>query len=88
MATQMLCGDEVQGAVIDIGSAFSKFGTSGQDLPRHVFRSSVGTLPSTNGNKYVVGDSSLKFCPSDTEVSNPFVDGTIFLLYVFNYICN
>ena len=81
MATQMLCGDEVQGGIIDLGSAFSKFGTSGQDLPRHVFRSNLGTLTSneTSSNKYVVGDSSLKFCPSDTGVTNPFVDGKIFV---------
>lgn len=80
MATQMLCGDEVQGGMIDIGSAFSKFGTSGQDLPRHVFRSHLGSLPHSNGVKYIVGDSALKFCPSNLEVANPFVDGETFYL--------
>jgi len=85
MATQMLCGDEVQGGIIDIGSAFSKFGTSGQDLPRHVFRSSLATTSSNHGtassNKYIVGDSSLKFCPSDTGVTNPFIDGKLIIIF-------
>lgn len=76
----MLCGDEVQGGIIDIGSAYSKFGTSGQDLPRHVFKSSLGTKMTSNNHndnikKYMIGDSSLKVCPSDSEVINPFVDG-------------
>ena len=43
----MLCGDEVQSVVLDIGHSISKFGTSGQDIPRHIFRSEVGCYKSS-----------------------------------------
>ena len=35
----MLCGDEIGAVVADIGSSICKFGTAGEDSPRHVFRS-------------------------------------------------
>ena len=80
----MLCGDEVQAAVIDIGTSFSKFGTSGQDLPRHVFRSDLCTAnDSTSSNKrLVVGDSALKCQSSSSEIRRPFSNGTHFLFYL------
>ena len=47
----MLCGDEVPGVVIDIGSSFCKFGSAGQDAPHHVFRSDTATYLNENTNK-------------------------------------
>jgi hypothetical protein len=31
--------DEIKSAIVDIGSSTCRFGTAGQDVPRHVFRS-------------------------------------------------
>lgn len=33
--------DEVQSVIIDAGSCSMRFGTSGQDIPRHVFKSVI-----------------------------------------------
>ena len=76
MATQMLCGDEVRAAVIDLGFATSKFGTAGQDLPRHIIRSDVGELK--DGRGYVVGDLNLRHVKDDLEVSTPYSQDGIF----------
>jgi actin-like protein 6A len=42
----MLCGDEVASIIVDMGSSTCKFGTAGQESPRHVFRSEVGVRSS------------------------------------------
>lgn len=67
---QMLCGDEIQAAVIDIGSCLSKFGTAGQDLPRHIFKSAIGI--SDNSQKNLVGDICLRHVASNIEIITPF----------------
>lgn len=51
---QMLCGDEIKAAIIDLGTSISKFGTAGQDLPRHIFRSDVGE---SGDGTVMVGDA-------------------------------
>lgn len=88
MSTQMLCGDEVQSAVVDIGTLFSKFGDGGQELPRHVFRSDVGkiaiddSLLTSQSSKYVVGDTSLRYhnkINSNVEISKPFENGRLII---------
>jgi actin-related protein len=43
----MFCGDEVAAVVVDIGSETCKFGTAGEDSPRHVFRSDTGVSLTT-----------------------------------------
>ena len=47
---QMFCGDEVKGAVIDIGDRNCRFGFAGQDVPRYRFRSDVGVVESTQSS--------------------------------------
>ena len=39
--------DEINAAVIDIGTMTSRFGTAGQDAPKHVFRSVSETTATT-----------------------------------------
>lgn len=34
--------DEIQSAVVDLGTSQCRFGSAGQDLPRHVFRTVSG----------------------------------------------
>jgi actin-related protein len=82
MAAQMLCGDEVQSAVVDIGNAFSKFGDGGQELPRHVFRSDIGKL--AKSEKYIISDSHLRHYLSNSavEMSKPFENGKITIFSV------
>ena len=93
MATQMLCGDEVQSAVVDIGNAFSKFGDGGQELPRHCFRSDLGSIP--NNKNYIISDSNLRhhMKNSSVEISKPFENGMLFISFnfLFQYLihlCN
>ena len=79
----MLCGDEVRAAVVDVGSAVSKFGTAGEDHPRHVFRSDVGEmLGNEDGDgrikKVVVGDLGLRYVRDNVAVEGVVrPDGTI-----------
>ncbi len=62
----MLCGDEVEAAVIDMGSSLTKVGTAGQDIPRFVFKSDVGLnkrfseVDLSHGSKFIIGESALK----------------------------
>ena len=72
---QMLCGDEVKAAIVDLGSYKMRFGTAGQDLPRHVFRADCGYLDGKcNGNdrKSVISDVGLRCISENVEISNPF----------------
>jgi len=69
----MLCGDEIRAAVIDIGDSFSRFGTAGQDLPRHILKTNVGyTTEDDSNRKYLVGDTSLRFIKSNMEIVKPY----------------
>lgn len=38
-AISMLCGDEIFAGIVDLGTALCKFGTAGQETPRHIFKS-------------------------------------------------
>ena len=83
ISQQMFCGDDVPAAVVDLGSSTCRFGTVGQDSPRHVFRSDVGIVEqapsssssssSSGGRRILCGDSVLR-CVSDNveTVSSPF----------------
>jgi actin, other eukaryote len=64
----MYCGDEVAALVGDIGSSFSKFGYAGEDTPRHVCTSNVGT---TSSNTFFVGDDDATYPRPNMSVRNP-----------------
>ena len=90
MAAAMLCGDEISSAVVDIGGAFCKFGTAGQDSPPHVFRSDVGRVEreqehsqqGRSDTEYTIGDSELRVVRSGVDVAGPYSSGGIsFLRY-------
>lgn len=75
----MFCGDEVPAAVVDMGSCTSRFGTGGQDSPRHVFRSDVGVVEAehpgsarTGGKKITCGDMALRYVSEKMEVASPY----------------
>ena len=70
---QMLCGDEVASIVVDIGASFCKFGSSGQDVPHHLFRSDIGILnKEDDSNNFVIGDSELRVLRDNLDIVNPF----------------
>ncbi len=81
----MLCGDEVQAVVVDLGSSFSKFGTAGEDLPRHIFKSEIAHRNENFENvkqKFVVGESALK-CHSPNSIAfQPINNGIFLFLFV------
>lgn len=54
----MLCGDEILAVVVDIGSSTTKYGTAGEDSPRHVFHSDIGVNVDDSSKKYF--DTSLR----------------------------
>jgi hypothetical protein len=65
----MLCGDEVQAAVVDLGSSVCKFGSSGSSICSHVFRGDIGK---NLQDEYVVGDSKLRFIRQGLDILRPF----------------
>eukprot|EP01038_Epipyxis_sp_PR26KG_P007070 gene7070-9650_t len=68
---QLLCGDEVRAAIIDVGSCTCKFGTAGQDLPRHIFRSELGKYFTEDQQiNNIYGDTGLRMLRSDLEITN------------------
>ena len=79
MAAAMLCGDEVASAVVDIGGAYCKFGSAGQDCPPHVFRSDVGCIENENSKSYRIGDSALRIVDDTVEVSSPYSTEGIYI---------
>jgi hypothetical protein len=40
----VLCSDEIAAIVADIGTLNSRFGSAGQDSPRHIFRTVSSSL--------------------------------------------
>ena len=72
----MLCGDEVGSVVCDIGGAWSKFGSAGEDCPYHVFRSDIGYIEEEMSEgpdwSYRVGDNALRLVQEKLEVVNPY----------------
>mmetsp|Transcript_22611 Transcript_22611/g.23546 ORF Transcript_22611/g.23546 Transcript_22611/m.23546 type:complete len:422 (+) Transcript_22611:26-1291(+) len=83
----MYGGDEISSLVFDIGVFNSKFGYSGEDSPKYVFQTQVGTSSqelSSNLNKPTnetssvsssssafVGENELRFYKPGTKVINP-----------------
>ena len=76
----MLCGDEIQAAVVDIGTSVCRFGTAGQDVPRHIFRSDVGVMPGEGqqDKRFILGDSGLRYISKDMEIAHPLLPTGIF----------
>ena len=88
ISTGFICGDECPAVVVDIGTSTSRFGTGGQEMPRHIFRSEVGVAESSNtvssrssssssssssnASKRRVGDLALRCVCSDVETERPF----------------
>jgi hypothetical protein len=69
--------DEVKAAVVDIGSSLCRFGTAGEDLPRHLFRSDIGVSEDTDDSDHKIGDVSLRFVQSDVNIESVIgPDGT------------
>ena len=54
----MYCGDDVSAIVGDVGTDTSKFGYAGEDMPKLVCPSAVGTLED-GSKKYIAGSSQL-----------------------------
>lgn len=73
----MLCGDESNAVVFDIGSATTRVGTAGQDCPYHVFRSDIGDLYLEDGaKKKIIGDSALRIIRDNIETRRLGDNGT------------
>ena len=69
--------DEVQAAVVDIGSSLCRFGTAGEDLPRRIFRSDIGVSEDPEETDHKIGDVSLRFVQSDITIESVIgPDGT------------
>ena len=69
--------DEVKAAVVDIGSSLCRFGTAGEDLPRHLFRSDIGVAEDSDDSDHKIGDVSLRFVQSDVSIESVIgPDGT------------
>ncbi|KAJ1431464.1 actin family [Ochromonadaceae sp. CCMP2298] len=64
----MLCGDEMQSAVVDLGSSSCRFGSAGQDMPRHVFRSEIGLIADETGSRSIYGDTGLRYLHKDLHI--------------------
>eukprot|EP01032_Pedospumella_encystans_P012817 gene12817-14799_t len=64
----MLCGDEIKSAIIDLGSSTCRFGTAGQDMPRHVFRSDIGSISDGEKTRSLYGDGGLRYLHKDMHV--------------------
>jgi Actin len=62
--------DEVKAAVVDIGSSLCRFGTAGEDLPRHIFRSDIGVSEDAEETDHKIGDVSLRFVQSDVTIES------------------
>jgi len=81
MSQGLLCGDEVRAAVIDLGSYRCRFGSAGQDSPRHIFRTDVGIRNgnemddnnnNNSNNNYIIGDSNLRVFNNTIDIDHPY----------------
>eukprot|EP01031_Cornospumella_fuschlensis_P040662 gene40662-49576_t len=63
MASTMLCGDEVNAVVVDIGSQSTRLGFAGQDVPKYNFRSDVRVV----GGDKTVGEQAFRVLREDAE---------------------
>ncbi|KAL3570894.1 hypothetical protein D5086_028143 [Populus alba] len=79
----MYGGDEVSAIVIDLGSHTCKAGYAGEDAPKAVFPSVVGSTDqmdvddTTSKCKLYVGSQALGFRRDHMEVLSPFKDGIV-----------
>ncbi|KAB5524724.1 hypothetical protein DKX38_022473 [Salix brachista] len=79
----MYGGDEVSAIVIDLGSHTCKAGYAGEDAPKAVFPSVVGSMDqmdvddATSKCKLYVGSQALGFRRDNMEVLSPFKDGIV-----------
>ena len=62
--------DEVKAAVVDIGTSLCRFGTAGEDRPRHIFRSDIGVSEDSEETDHKIGDVSLRFVQSDVTIES------------------
>ena len=54
-----------------------RFGTAGEDLPRHLFRSDIGVSEDSDESDHKIGDVSLRFVQSDITIESVIgPDGT------------
>jgi len=60
----MLCGDETNAVVVDIGTYDCRFGSAGQDLPRYIFRNQMYELPDEQGVMHSSFNEQLSYHPS------------------------
>ena len=78
MSQGLLCGDEVKAAVIDLGSYRCRFGSAGQDSPKHIFRTDIGIKngneieSNNNKNNYIIGDSNLRVFNNVIDIDHPY----------------
>jgi actin-related protein len=73
-------GDEVTGLVFDFGTRFSKIGYAGEESPRHVFPSSVGTFETAmdlDQKQNIIGTTEVLRPQTDLKFTNPFEDGLV-----------
>eukprot|EP01040_Poterioochromonas_malhamensis_P015742 gene15742-17674_t len=62
----MLCGDETNAVVADLGSSIFKFGTSGQNTPTHIFRSEILEIVASEDTKQkFFGDEAFRCLRSE-----------------------
>ncbi|KAJ3165810.1 Actin-like protein 6B [Irineochytrium annulatum] len=69
----MFGGDDVNAVVIDVGSSTTKAGYSGDDSPKAVFPSFVGTL----GESRFAGESKIYRWRENMDLVSPLVDGVV-----------
>ncbi|KAK2078704.1 hypothetical protein QBZ16_003544 [Prototheca wickerhamii] len=77
--------DEVNAVVLDLGSYQVKAGYAGDDAPKYVFPSAVGTMPpdgrEVDGKKtagrYCIGNANLAVPQDGLEIASPFTDGIL-----------
>ncbi len=98
----ILGGDEVSAIVMDIGHDTVKAGFAGEDSPKAVFPSLVGSMSknesqmdtsedgtkSTNSTKqYYVGYKNLQFRRDFMEIESPYQDGLCLLIFYKIFYC-
>ena len=93
MCAAMLCGDEVASCVVDIGGAFTKVGSAGQDSPHHVYRSDVGVVEREQimgeglETSFIVGDSGLRVPRKNMEIRSPYTSqGTVVAIRLSDFV--
>uniref|UniRef100_A0A1D2A2G0 Actin-related protein 4 n=1 Tax=Auxenochlorella protothecoides TaxID=3075 RepID=A0A1D2A2G0_AUXPR len=86
----MYGGDEVNAVVVDLGSFTVKVGYAGEDTPKHVFPSALGSIDSPpngdamevdgvgpSGRTFKVGTASLAVPQDGLEVISPFSEAGV-----------